>query len=291
MKGNKTIIVTGGHGYIGNFLVKTLLKSNFKVVCVDQKKGNILNKKAIYYKSSIKNFFKDRNIDNIFSIIHLAAESRNSVSLKKPNSVTKKNINDTLTILESIRNSKKKPSLFFSSTKQIEIDKKNNFLSPYSISKKTCEDLIKFYSYKFKIKSCILRFSDVYSYTNNPKKKALSSIIFKLKINKNITIVDKKHYFNFVHIDTICTGIVKLLKKNLALYQEVNFYQKQKVYITKLVRMLKKITNSKSQIIFKKNQHKKSLVQKSTNSYNIAKTIYGKTNIIHNLNKIIKDFN
>ena len=50
---NKTILVTGGAGFIGTNLCEALLKKNNKVVCLD----NFATGK----KENIKEFFKDNN--------------------------------------------------------------------------------------------------------------------------------------------------------------------------------------------------------------------------------------
>ena len=136
---NKKIIVTGGSGYIGKYIINELIKK-YQVISIDKKKINLNNKNYTMIKSSIKNFFGKKKIDGIYAIIHLAtAETRSSLYFNNPEFALK-NVSDIHSILNAIKMSKKKPIFIFSSTKQIENDKKNFIKNPYSLSKEFCED-------------------------------------------------------------------------------------------------------------------------------------------------------
>ena len=66
------ILVTGGSGFIGQFLIK-LLSKGYKVSCLDQNTNSIKNKNLKLFKSSILNEklnFASKGVD---TIIHLAA--------------------------------------------------------------------------------------------------------------------------------------------------------------------------------------------------------------------------
>jgi UDP-glucose 4-epimerase len=74
-----SILITGGAGYIGSHIVEQLIKSDEKVVILDNLvTGHIklINKKAKFIKADIKNKSQIISIirdNNITSIIHLAA--------------------------------------------------------------------------------------------------------------------------------------------------------------------------------------------------------------------------
>jgi len=40
----KTIVVTGGKGFVGRNLIRLLLENNFKVISIDEKRSNKRNK-------------------------------------------------------------------------------------------------------------------------------------------------------------------------------------------------------------------------------------------------------
>src|SRR6266446_4900597 len=102
----KTIMVTGGAGYIGSSLVNNLILDGNRVIVIDNlvfgKKENI-NSNALFYKENIlsKNIltiFKKENPDVVF---HLAAMKSIKSSLSQAKKFAKININGSLNLLES----------------------------------------------------------------------------------------------------------------------------------------------------------------------------------------------
>ena len=261
----KTIVVTGGKGFVGRNLIRLLLENNFKVISIDEKRSNRRNKNNYNQSFSIKSFFKEKKkLKKINGIIHLAALSRNSLSFNNPLKLFKKNLIDTLIILETIRYLKKKPWFIFSSTKQIEIDKKNNLYNLYSITKESCEKIIKSYASNFGIKSIILKFSDVFGTTDNSKEKVLVKLISTLKKNKKFNIIDPSYKLNYVHVDDICEYILFLIKQNPSKnYREINLYGKKTYFLKDIAFFVKKMINSKSKILISKKKYKKTINNKA----------------------------
>jgi|TARA_Y100000310_G_scaffold340648_1_gene437181 UDP-glucose 4-epimerase len=261
----KTIVVTGGKGFVGRNLIRLLLENNFKVISIDEKRSNRRNKNNYNQSFSIKSFFKEKKkLKKINGIIHLAALSRNSLSFNNPLKLFKKNLIDTLIILETIRYLKKKPWFIFSSTKQIEIDKKNNLYNLYSITKESCEKIIKSYASNFGIKSIILRFSDVFGTVDNSKEKVLVKLISTLKKNKKFNIIDPSYKLNYVHVDDICEYILFLIKQNPSKnYREINLYGKKTYFLKDIAFFVKKMINSKSKILISKKKYKKTINNKA----------------------------
>lgn len=251
-KKSNRVIITGSAGLVGNFLVKKLLKNNYKIISVDTRNPRIINKNHVFFKQRVEDFFK-KKLSNIDAIIHLAAHSRNNQSMKNPDLYIRNNILSTLAILERIKN--KKTLFFFAGSNQFENDKKKLFYSPYSLSKFSSEELVKFYGYKYNLRFCILKFSDIFSLFHYPKKKALSIFIRNLKKNKNIFINSKNDKFNFLSLELIVETILNFLKVKPKSSLIVRF-KTSKISITKLIKLLKKKINSKSQIILKKNTTK-----------------------------------
>ena len=116
MEDKKTILVTGGAGFIGSELVRFLINSSFhKVVNVDKLtySGNLQSLKSIvnsqrYHFEKIdicdeNQIYKVLNYYEPEIIIHLAAESHVDRSIDGPKEFIHTNIVGTYTLLEQSR--------------------------------------------------------------------------------------------------------------------------------------------------------------------------------------------
>jgi UDP-glucose 4-epimerase len=109
----KTILVTGGCGFIGSHTVCELVKSNYKVIIIDNfinsnpsvinQMESIINTELTVYefdiqdKDKLKYVFQNHSID---SVIHFAALKSVSESISNPLDYYNNNITATLTLLE-----------------------------------------------------------------------------------------------------------------------------------------------------------------------------------------------
>ena len=114
MKESKSILLTGGAGFIGSHLVKRLLKNypNYRIFNLDSLTyaSNLNNLKECEFFSNYKfvkgdiidfNFLKEQFKSNFFDIIiHLAAESHVDNSIRNPLTFASTNIQGTLNLLE-----------------------------------------------------------------------------------------------------------------------------------------------------------------------------------------------
>lgn len=106
----KPVIVTGGAGYVGSVLVRTLLQEGFKVVCVDNLRfggGALLsvcgNSNFTFIKADIRDFDQvDPIIDAVkcFAIIHLAAIVGDPACALEPELARRTNLDASIHLLE-----------------------------------------------------------------------------------------------------------------------------------------------------------------------------------------------
>jgi UDP-glucose 4-epimerase len=164
------ILVTGGAGYIGSILVEHFVKKHSVVILDDLSTGKkeLINPKATFIHESILN---KKQLFKIFSqykfdlVIHLAAKTVVSESVKKPKLYHQHNVMGTENILLAMQKTNVKKLIFSSSaavygmpSKKI-IDENINKkpCNPYGISKLKAEEIIKTSNVNY----AILRFFNV----------------------------------------------------------------------------------------------------------------------------------
>ncbi len=279
----KKIVITGAAGFVGRSVVEKLIRENYFVISVDMNDPKIKSKYHKFYKLTVKKFFSKKKIKNIHAILHLASDPRNNYYYIKPD-LALENISNTFIILNYIKTLKIKPMLIFSSTKQIELDTKENNMGPYSISKKFSEEIISFYSKNYGIKSFIIRFTEVFSMNDNPKNKALKKLIDRCSKNEDIVVNDSNHNFEFISINVICKGIVKILKNKIK-SRFINFYG-NKLSIMDLLNKIKKNLKSSSEIKVRKKSKKRlsTKIDKEVNFKSIKTELF-----TSRLNQLIKN--
>jgi UDP-glucose 4-epimerase len=124
----KTILVTGGLGYIGSHTVVALQNAGFNVIIIDNllntrisvldKIAEITGKKPGFHhidlriKSDVKNFFENNKVDGI---IHFAAFKAVGESMQKPLDYYENNISSLVYLLQEMRDRKLDHFIFSSS--------------------------------------------------------------------------------------------------------------------------------------------------------------------------------
>lgn len=171
----KKAIVTGGAGFIGSHLVDALTLKGVQVTVLDKKKPALSykNKSAKYKRCDIQSaeafeFLQKEKVDVIF---HLAAHIHDRESVREPVKNAEHNIIGTLNLLEAV----KKQSgvrVVFASTGGVIYGNQEEYpvkedalprpLTPYAISKLTCEKYLAFYHRTYGTSYAALRFSNVF---------------------------------------------------------------------------------------------------------------------------------
>lgn len=248
----KTVLVTGGAGFIGSNLILELLKTveNIKIVSIDNlndyydvsiKEWRLseIEKEIEKHPNSkyyfIKGDIEDKNkIDNIFNeykpeiVVNLAAQAGVRYSIINPDAYIQSNIIGFYNILEACRhsydNGKKgvehlvyaSSSSVYGSNEKIPYsveDKVDNPVSLYAATKKSNELTAHSYSKLYNIPSTGLRFFTVYGPAGRPDM-AYFSFTNKLINNETIEIFN---YGNckrdFTYIDDIVYGVKLVMQK------------------------------------------------------------------------------
>jgi dTDP-glucose 4,6-dehydratase len=233
MKNKKTILVTGGAGFIGSALIRHIIKNTYhSVVNIDKLSysGNLQslasiesNKDYIFEQVDICD---EKELNRIFKknkpdiVMHLAAESHVDRSIDGPGDFIKTNIVGTFTLLEQSKN-------YWQS---LEGDKKNNFRflhvstdevygdlegttdffseetsydpsSPYSATKASSDHLVRAWHRTYGLPVLITNCSNNYGPCQFPEK-LIPHVILNALEGKNLPIYgDGRQIRDWLYVD------------------------------------------------------------------------------------------
>lgn len=217
----KTILITGGEGFIGKRLSESLSKENYKIISFDLFHSS-KNKKIKQFNGSILNPYDlDRAMKKCDYVIHLAAMVGVELTEKKRLECLEINIEGVKAVLDSAIKQKVK-KVFFSSSSEVYGDqeifpiKENAELKPksnYGITKLVGEEYLKAYSYNYGIQYNIFRFFNLYGESQR-SDFVISKFKEQIKNNKPIEIYGSGNQIrSYCYISDAIDGIKKIIKK------------------------------------------------------------------------------
>ena len=204
------ILVTGGAGFIGSNLIKSLIEIGCNVTSLDNySTGSNKNEVtgAEYINDDIENIFKlKKNFDICF---HLAAQSRVQPSFDDPQESVRINVTGTTKVMEWARINKVKVIYAGSSSKHHDPSD-----SPYAMTKFLGEEICKLYKKSFNVNVEIARFYNVYG-PMEPLDEKFGNVIgiWQVKANKNLPLPivgDGNQKRDFTHVLDIVDGLLKI---------------------------------------------------------------------------------
>lgn len=216
------VLITGGAGFIGSNLARTLLALGYEVVIVDNlstgRRENV-PPSTKFYEIDIVNPLINKiiNKEKPKVIFHLAALTDTSISEDSIRKDIKVNLLGTLNILRGARDANCEKLIFTSTAAvygnsiplPIKETAKTCPISPYGIGKLTCENYIRIFCEAERIKYTILRYSNVYGPSQYPKGESGAIPIFIQKMLKGETPVlfgNGKQIRDYVYVDDVVTA-------------------------------------------------------------------------------------
>lgn len=202
----KKILITGGAGFVGCNLIRRLLELNAKVTVFIREGKNLENLQDILDKieviygdlrnvSDVENNFKDKDF-----IFHLAWQTDLKKSMANPIEDVENDIIGLLNILETCKKNNPTAKIVFASATTVvglpkkipsNEDERENPLSVYEANKLLAEKYLQLYFKSYGLKTCTLRFSNVfgeYQRIDNPNRGILNFMIGKALGGEKLTV-------------------------------------------------------------------------------------------------------
>lgn len=260
----KKFLVTGGAGFIGSHLVENLSKKN-KVIVIDKLlHGNKIfkmNKNIKLVKGDIKNYkLVKKYSKNCTCIFHLAALLGIDIVAKDHLETMETEFVGISNICKAAYVNKVKKIIYASSSgvygkQQFKVSPREieNVIpvSSYAMSKRNAELYLKYFNKKYKIDCVALRLFNVYG-PRQDNRMIIPRIYQWVKNNKNIILYNNgQQTRDFTYINDCIKSFILIYKK-LKGFHILNIAKGQDTKIVDLAKLIKKITNSKSKITFKK---------------------------------------
>ncbi len=192
------ILVTGGAGFIGSHVVDRFVQEGHRVSVIDNLstgKRKQVHREAVFYKldvcsSRIEQVFKK---ESPAVVVHMAAQMSVRKSTENPVFDAEVNVLGTLKLLDlAVRYGTRK--ILFTSSGGTVYGKQETFpaseshptrpLSPYGISKLTCEYYLEYYRHVAGLKCVVLRLANIYGPRQNSDGEAGVVAIFTKKLLK-----------------------------------------------------------------------------------------------------------
>jgi UDP-glucose 4-epimerase len=222
MKGGKTILVTGGAGFVGSHLCKRLAVDGHTVISLDSYfAGNEdAHVEGVEYRDGHTKDIERLVPDNVDLIYHLGEYARVEQSLEEPDVVWDLNIAGTFAVAEYWR----KRSLSGQECKLIYAGSSTKFgdgglardATPYAWTKAVNTELVRNYGAWYKLPYAITYFYNVYGPGERIGKYGTVIAIFaeQAKRGQSITVTSPgTQKRNFTHVDDIVDGLILVGEK------------------------------------------------------------------------------
>lgn len=245
----KKVLVFGGFGFLGYYLVNELLNRGYEVTVADIHENEKLESEIAYIKcditskENVKNVFENKQFDFVYN---LAGFANLDTAIKCPIETIQLNVIGNMHILEECV--KNNVSRFVYASSAYAMSNKGSF---YGISKLASEKIVEEYLKKYSLPFTILRYGSVYSersYDNNYIYNLVKSAVLEGEINHNGDGNELREYIHASDASKLSVDVIESEDfKNLHVILTGNERMKR----SDLFNMIKEILNDKVDINYK----------------------------------------
>jgi UDP-glucuronate 4-epimerase len=270
----KHYLITGGAGFIGSHLVRALLSSgDIRITIIDNfdpfypRALKILNTKDFEKHRNIlliERDLTDLSVNELIDIlpqpvdviIHLAAKAGVRPSIADPLSYERVNIFGTQMLLEFARETGVRQFVFASSSSVYGVNENLPWkeeeqllpISPYAMTKLSCEMAGHVFSHLYDIRFIALRFFTVYGPAQRPDL-AIHKFIKSILQDEPITVFgDGSTSRDYTYIDDIVQGVMSAINYEASRFEIINLGNRDAVSLSQLISEIEAVTGKKAVI-------------------------------------------
>ena len=264
----KNVLITGGSGLLGSWLVGILCEKGADVTILmrDEIPSSRLFETSVLKKTNVargelENYYEvERTINEyeIDTVMHLGAQTIVGTAKRSPISTFKSNIEGTWNVLEACRNSKLvKRVVVASSDKAYGDQEKLPYTEetplqgryPYDVSK-SCSDLItQSYYHTYGLPVCIARCGNIYGPGDLNFNRIIPGTIRSILLGEQPTIrSDGTYVRDYIYAKDAAEAYLRLaenMEKKEIVGEAFNFSTKNKITVLELAKIILKEMNSK----------------------------------------------
>ena len=236
----KKVVVFGGNGFIGSYVVEELLKKGYEVISADLNSSKYVDDK--YFKkcdildlNAVDNLIKDAHI-----VYNFAGFANLDDAIANPIKALELNVMGNMNILEACKNHHIKRFVYASSA--YAMSDKGSF---YGISKLTSEKLTEEYYKKFGLEFTIVRYGSVYGerdYHNNYIYNLLKTSLQTNEINHS---GDGKEIREYIHAADVAKLAVDIIKSDEFINEHIILTGVERMQRKELFDMVNEILGNK----------------------------------------------
>jgi nucleoside-diphosphate-sugar epimerase len=263
------VLVTGGAGFIGSHLVRSLVGKGWDVVVLDDfssgRMKNLERLKGSGGLKTVKGDIRDRKVvgevlDGVEAVVHLAAFVDPAGSVEKPLETNDINVNGTLNVLDGCVKKGVRKFIFVSSAgvygdgNPLPLRETCDLrpVSPYTASKISGEYYCKMFSDCYGVGSVILRFFNVYGPGQGANQYAgvITKFVNSGLRGEQLTIYgDGTQTRDFINVEDVVTALLKALDFKSSRTEVFNVCTGKPVSINDLASLVREVLGKDLQVV------------------------------------------
>lgn len=252
LKGKKVLVI-GGNGYLGSFLVNALKENDAEVFII----SNNCEETESQFTVDITNFEETHKVVQSINpdiVYHLAAIISRDRDFSIYENMAAVNVQGTLNVLKSLENID--AHFIFTSTSEIYGNNKSPFhenqipkpVSPYSLTKISAEYLIQTYCNHNNKKFTNLRVFNFYG-EHMPESFFIPQMINSLKKGEDFNMTKGEQIRDFLYVGDVVDGLILTVKTTSSYGETMNVCSGMGTQLKQLAEEVNKTMNTEAKII------------------------------------------